>query len=189
MKRTTIGLGILLVVGAVFPGCASRPTSFVREDVDYSFIQRAAVYPLQNRTPDPFADARVYSVVMSYLLDRGALRVIEEGQVYAAIRSLKLDTNQDPSSEQIVALGKELGVDAIVFGSVEDYGAEKLGGDRVNAVTLTLALAETQTGSLVWQSQVHRNGTSIWRKLFGGGSASLYDVTREAVDDAMETLF
>jgi hypothetical protein len=105
------------------------------------------------------------------------------------MRELKLDPNAEPSAEQIVALGKALEVDAVFFGSVEDYGPERLSGDRVNAVTLTFSLAETQTGSLIWQSQIHRNGTSFWRKLFGGGSASMYDVSRAAVAEALGTLF
>jgi uncharacterized protein YbjQ (UPF0145 family) len=50
-------------------------------------------------------------------------------------------------------------------------------------------MAETETGNLIWRSQVHVDGSSLWKKLFGGESASLYDVSRKAVQKALGSLF
>lgn len=189
MTRMTLMLTGLIALAVLLAGCAPEVSSFARDDVDYSFIRRAAVYPFQNRSQDLQAGVRVHSIFLSELLQQDALRTIDPGETLGGIAALRLDTVGELTPEQIVDLGRELEVDAIFFGDVEEYGADRVSNDRVNLVTLTFSMAETQTGSVVWRSTVHRNGTSFWRKLFGGGSASLHDVTRAAVRESLETLF
>jgi hypothetical protein len=93
------------------------------------------------------------------------------------------------SPEQIVELGQALSVQGIFFGTVEEYGQARIRNAQAYNVTVSFSLSETETGTMIWNSQVNRNGTSFWRRLFGGGSASLYDVSRDAVDSALGTLF
>ena len=116
-------------------------------------------------------------------------RCIDPGETLAAMRDLRYDAAADLSAAQIIELGKRLSVDAVFFGAVDDYGFERENANRAAAVTLSMRLAETQTGTVIWLSQDHRSGTSVWRKLFGGGSASLHDVTRAAVNDCLGSLF
>jgi hypothetical protein len=178
-----------LLLGVVVSGCAPGTTSFVRDDVDSSHVQQVAICPFQNRSQDPQAGARVQSVFVTELLTSGALRTLDPGETAAAMRDLRFEPTAELSAAQIVALGERLKVDALFFGSVDEYGFERASNDRVSVVTATFRLAETETGTVIWQCQVHHNGTSIWRKLFGGGSASLHDVTRGAVDSSLESLF
>jgi hypothetical protein len=56
-------------------------------------------------------------------------------------------------------------------------------------VTASFSMAETETGNLIWRSQVHVGGSSLWRTLFGGNPVSLYEVSRAAVRKALGTLF
>ena len=123
------------------------------------------------------------------MLNQDALRTIDLGETLGGMRALRLDAASVLTPQQIVDLGKQLSVDAIFFGDVEEYGLERSSSDRVYYVTLAFSLAETETGTIIWQSTVHEDGTSLWRKLFGGGSASLHDVTRSAVAEALGTLF
>lgn len=188
MNRARNIIGWLLL-GLVVSGCAPGAQSFVRDDVDSSNIQQVAVCPFQNRSQDPQASARVQSVFVTELLARGSLRTLDPGETVAAMRELRIDPSAELSAAQIVALGERLQVGALFFGSVDEYGFERSSNDRVSVITATFRLAETETGTMIWQSQVHRSGTSFWRKLFGGGSASLHDVTRGAVDSSLESLF
>ena len=86
-------------------------------------------------------------------------------------------------------LGQVLSVDGIFFASVEEYGVERVSKDRTYSITASYSLAETETGLKVWNAQTRCQGSSFWRKLFGGGSASLYAVSKENVNNALETLF
>ncbi len=188
MSRGMIWISLALLGGAL-AGCGGGATSYVRDDVDYGNIRRVAIYPFQNRSQDMQAGPRVQSVFVTELLVQDALQTLDPGETLAAIRDLKLDPSADLSSEQIKALGERLTVDAVFFGSVDEYGFERDSSDRVSVITATFRLAETETGTFIWQSQVHKGGSSVWRKIFGGGSASLHDVTRDAVDACLGSLF
>lgn len=169
-------------------GCGPGASQFIRDDVDLSFVRRVAVYPFYNLSQDMFGGQRVQSVFLTELLARGVVEVVDRGEMLAAIAELKLPPDSILSPEQVVALGKRLQAEGIFFGTVEEYGAER-GAEQVQVVTATYQLCEAQTGRVVWSSQTRTDGTSLMRKLFGGGSASAYDVTRANVRAALGTLF
>lgn len=185
MRRFGFGLGLLLLLA----GCAPSTTSYIRSDVDYSFINRVAVLPFQNLSQDLHAGTRLHSVFTSAVLERDVLQVVDLGETLAAMVQLRISPDGALTPEQIVALGEELQVEAIFTGVVEEYGPERVSNDRVYMITASFNMLETQTGSLVWKAQAHSDGTSLMRKLFGGGSASLFAVSQETVNEALETLF
>ncbi|MFH2052422.1 MAG: hypothetical protein ABIK96_08140 [bacterium] len=182
-----LALLALLLLPAV--GCAPGATSYVRDDVDFSYIRRVAVFPFQNLAQDVHAGSRTYSIFLAELLEQDGLVAVEPGEVLSAVRELRLNTGGPLDQQQVVDLGRALRADAIFFGTIEDYGLDSTERDRVYMITASFSLAETETGSNIWSSQVHRTGSSFLRKLFGGGSVSMYHVTRAAVRDALESLF
>jgi len=185
-KPATIVLALLL---ATLCGCASSGGSFVRQDVDFSYINRVAVYPFRNLSQDVNAAAKVSSIFLTELLDQDALQVVERGEVIAAMAGLQLGVDSVLPAERIMALGQALEVDAIFFGTVEEYGLDRSSRDYTNVVTASYSLFETQSGQMIWNAQVRTDGASFWRKLFGGGTASLYDVSRANVQRALGSLF
>lgn len=188
MNRIGAALGALLLLVLCW-GCSPGPSSYVRSDADFSYVRRAAVLPFQNLSQDLHAGTRMQSMFMSALLEKGVLPLVDLGETLDAMNRMRLNAEAALTPEQIIALGKELQVDALFMGTVEEYGMERMSNDRVYVVTASFSMVETETGSMVWKAQVHRDGTSFWRKLFGGGSASLYQVSRTTVDQALETLF
>lgn len=186
-KRTLL---TLLLGLALLPGCAPRATTFVRPDVDFGRIRRCAVLPFRNLTQDQGAAERVQSVFLTELLRRGeGLQIVEMGETISALRELRLSAGEPLPPARLVELGKRLGAEGVFAGGVLDYGVEQGGQNRVTLVTAEFTLSETETGSLIWKSEVHGKGTSLWRKLFGGEPASLYAVTRDVVGRALGTLF
>mgnify|MGYP001821680662 FL=1 len=124
--------GIILMI---LSGCSSNTTSYVRDDVDYSFISTVAIFPFKNLSQDVHANQRVHSIFVAQVLDRGMVSVIEYGTVLNAMTQMQLDVNSVLTPEQIVELGKIMSVDGIFFGTVEEYGLERLSKDRTYAVT------------------------------------------------------
>ncbi len=189
MKTTSRTLWLILpLLALALAACSSGTTAFVRDDVDYSFMRRVAVLPYRNLSQDVHAATRMQSVFTTELLRRETFEVVALGEVLSAMNRMRLAADEELSEDQIVALGKELGVDGLFFGTVDEYGIERVSNQRIYVVTATFSMAETETGSLVWTSQVHQDGDSLGRKLFGGGSASQHDVSRAAVDHALGTL-
>jgi hypothetical protein len=181
--------GVLVALVSFSGGCGSGTSRYIHPDMDFSHIRRCAVLPLQNLTTDPFADERVQSILVMEVLEEGSLEIVGPWETISAMRELGLSSDAALTPAQMKLLGGKLSVDGLLSGTVEEYGVDRAATDRSYEVTLVFALAETEVGSVVWRSQVHRTGSSIWRKLFGGGSASLHDVTRAAVRDALGTLF
>jgi hypothetical protein len=179
-------LALILALG----GCSPRATTFVHPEVDFGRIRRCAILPFQNLSTDRSAGTRVEALFLTELLRAGnGLTLVEPGETVAALRELRFDPAAPLSPAQIVALGKRLGTEGIFTGTVMDCGPEALGRNRVYVVTAEFGLLETETGVVVWKCEVHGSGSSVWRKLFGGDSASLYAVSRDVVRKALGSLF
>jgi hypothetical protein len=179
----------MLLMFVLSLGCSSGSSSYLNTDVNFSFVQRVAILPFQNISQDLHGGTRMHSVFMASVLEQDALSMVSLGEILNAMSRLHLSPDAAFTPTQIVDLGRELKVDAIFTGTVEEYGLERASNARVYVVTASFSMLETETGSLIWKTQVHENGTSIWRKLFGGGSASLYDVSRSVANKALESLF
>jgi len=189
MTRSRICRASLLCL-VLLAGCAPRATTFVRQDVDFGRIRRCAVLPFRNLSQDQAASERVQSVFLTELLSAGeGLRVVEPGETIAALRELRINTADPIQPSRLVELGKRLDADAVFGGLVLEYGVDQSGRDRVTVVTAEFDLMETETGALIWKSEIQGKGGSVWRKLFGGEPASLYAVTRNVVRKALGTLF
>ena len=120
-------------------------------------------------------------------LNRG-LDVVDPGEMLQAWNDMRLGADVVLTPEQAVGLGERLGVDAVFTGAIEEYGLERLGGDKTYNVTAVFGLVETVTGSQIWSAQVHADGASLWKNLFGGQPVSLYEVSRRAVRRSLDTL-
>jgi hypothetical protein len=169
-------------------GCGSPGASYIHPNVDFSSMKRAAVLPFQNLSGDPLAAERLRSIFLMELLHEDVLVIVDPRETDAAMRAAGIAPGSALTPEQSVELGKKLAVDALFFGIVDEYGSNRAERSRGPEVTGTFGISETQTGAMVWRSQVHRTGSSIWGKLFGGGPADLYTVSRETVREALRTL-
>jgi hypothetical protein len=191
MKRWTRragGVPLLATLLTIVAGCGGTGGSYVHPNVDFGYMKRAAVLPFQNLTPDELADERIQSIFLMELLEADILEIVDPRETVAAMQSLGLTPGRPLTPEQIVELGEKLSVEAVFFGAVEEYGISPSDRRRGPEITIVLAMSETQTGIVVWRAQAHNTGASIWRKLFGGGSADLYTVSQETVHDALRTL-
>ncbi|MBU1698773.1 MAG: hypothetical protein KJ970_11335 [Candidatus Eisenbacteria bacterium] len=180
---------LLLLVAGTLSGCASSGESFIHPNMDFGHVQRCAILPFQNLCSDDLADERLQSIFLMEVLKKERLEIIDPGETLSGMLVQRLSPGKELTPQQGVALGKELGVDAIFFGVVEEYGINTADRKRGPEITLVLGMMETETGTTIWRSQVHKTGMSIWNRLFGGSPASLYDVSRNAVRQALKSLF
>ena len=188
MLRRARWIPCLLAFLPIVAGCSGGGTVFVHPDVDFSHIRRCAVLPFQNLTEDAFAGKRMESIFLMEVLASGTLIVVDPEEAAGAAAKLQISPGSVPTPEQVVALGKALSVEGVLLGSVEDYGPLNRSGQQGLQVTATFSLAETETGTVIWRSQVHVEGLSLWKRLFGGESASLFDLSRKAARKALGSL-
>jgi hypothetical protein len=182
------GVVLLAAVGGSVAGCGAPATSYLHPNVDFGYMERAAVLPFRNLSQDALAGARIQSIFLMELLEEDVLSIVDPRETEAAMRSLGLSADQDLAPEKAVALGAKLGVEALFFGIVEEYGQGQ--GDRTRGpeITAVFGIIETQTGAVVWRAQVHETGGSLWKRLFGGRPDDAYTVSRDVVRRALRTL-
>ena len=178
---------VLLFLSACLAGCGGSG-GYVDPNVDFSYMQRAAVLPFENISSDRLADERMYSVFLMELLNEEILDIVDPGETVSAMRKLGISAGSALTPEQAVELGDTLRVDALFFGIVEEYGLSQADRKRGYEVTAVFGMTETETGTVVWRSQVNEKGTSTWNKVFGGSSKGLYEISRKAVQKALGSL-
>jgi hypothetical protein len=94
-----------------------------------------------------------------------------------------------PSPEEAVKLGGIIKVEAIITGTVREYGEVRSGTASSTIASISLQMVETQTGRVVWSAASTKGGVNIWDRLFGGGGKPMDIVTQKAVDDLIRQLF
>jgi len=179
---------MIALAGCFLAGCGAPAVSYIHPDVDFGFMERAAVVPFLNLSQDALAGNRVQSIFLMELLEEDVLTLVDPRETDAAMRNLGLSPGTELSPQQAVRLGSELGVQALFFGVVEEYDAGQSNRTRGPEITGLFGMIETQTGAVVWRSQVHETGGSIWKRLFGGSPDDVYTVSRDAVRRALRTL-
>jgi len=185
--RPVSGAALLALAGAL-AGCGSPAVSYIHPNVDFGYMERAAVLPFRNLSQDTLAGQRVQSIFLMALLDEDAIDLVDPRETDAAMRQLGLSPGAELTTEQSVRLGQELGVQGLFFGVVEEYQTGQGNRTRGPELTAVFGLIETQTGAVAWRAQVHETGASVWKRLFGGSPDDVYTVSRDAVRRALRTL-
>ena len=183
-------LPVIFLALLVVSGCRSNgvPTYHISEDIDFSFYKKVAVMPLDNMTSEKYAGDIVRQVVISEILASGLLDAVVPGEVMNAVNELGIKTITSLNATQIKLLGDALGVEAVIMGSVEEYGMVKAGSASAPQVTITLMMADSGTGSIVWSITKTRGGASFMARHFGARHETISETVLMLVREAIQTL-
>ena len=94
-----------------------------------------------------------------------------------------------PTPDDVVGLANTLEVDAVITGTVLEYGEVRSGTASANVITVSVRMMEAQTGRVVWSAASTKGGVSASDRLFGGGGQPMNIVTQKAVDELLNSLF
>ncbi len=179
----------MLLTCFITSGCRGTvPTYHVSEDIDFSFYKKVAVLPFDNLTNDKYAGEIVRQVVISELLASGFVDVAFPGEVKNAINDMGIKSVSSLTAEQMESLGRFLKVEALVIGSVEEYGQVRIGSTPAPQVTATLMMADAGTGSIVWSITKTRGGASFWARHFGASTETISETVLLLVREMIQTL-
>ncbi|MDP2277824.1 MAG: penicillin-binding protein activator LpoB [Nitrospirota bacterium] len=157
--------------------------------MDFGAVKRVAVLPLDNLTNERYAGEIVRQVVIGELLASGLVDVIVPGEVIAAID--KIGSSKSTSSfteEQIKTLGSSLKVQAVILGSVERFGEVRVGNISAPEISITLMMADTSSGSIVWSATRTSGGASFMARHFGARSDTMSESVLKVVRETLRTL-
>ena len=190
LLRKYILVGVFFIV-FIISGCGGKgaPSFYIDQSVDFSFFKRVAVLPLDNLTNERFANEIVRQVLISELLATGLVNVASPGDAIAAIQKLRLKPDESLNAEQIKAVGKDLKVQAVIIGAVNKFEEVKIGNISVPEVTITLMMADTGSGNIIWSVTKTRGGASFWARHFGARSETMSETVVNVVREALQTLY
>ncbi|NOZ68327.1 MAG: hypothetical protein GXP46_03590 [Deferribacteres bacterium] len=188
LSKKSIFILVVIILLSV-AGCyrKSAPVYYMREDVDFSFIKKVAVMPLQNLTDERYADEIVRQTVISELLASGLVDVTIPGEVTAALEKLNIKSAASLNPDQIKQIGKLLNVQALILGSVQQYGEVKFGSVTAPEVTITLMMADVNTGTILWSVTRTLGGSSFMSRHFGAKSKTMSETVVAVVREALQT--
>jgi hypothetical protein len=182
-------LTILLSTLVLLCGCGGTgKTKFVHPDFDFSFMEKVGVVPFENLSDDQGAGARATRFFTGALLASEAFWVVEPGEMTYALGKQSLLRTAEVTEAQAVAIGKDLGVQGLFLGTVNESAMVRSGSSSVAVVTVVVRLVETETGSTVWSVTHSEDSRTFWSSLFGGGQKSISEVTRSCIDSCLDTL-
>jgi len=190
MPRTTLSAGLAVLLALT--GCAATRggrTTFHDPGMDFSLIRSVAVLPFVNLTTAQKAEDRVRDVFSTMLQATGAVYVLPPGEVARGISRVGLLNPAVPTSEEVVKLAKNLEVDAVLTGTVREYGEVRSASASSNVISISVQMLEAQTGKVVWSASSTQGGIGAGKRLFGGGGEPMNDVTAQAVQDLIDKLF
>ena len=178
---------LIIFLFACGPG--SGLTYFHDPSMDFAAVRSVAVMPFENLSRDQLAGERVRDVFANSLLATGAVYVLPAGEVSRGITRAGILNPANPSSEEIEKFAGIIKVDALITGTVTEYGEVRSGTATANVVSMNVQMIEIQSRRIVWTASATRGGISIWDRLFGGGGEPMNDVIMEAVNDVLDKLF
>ncbi len=174
----------------VLAGCAGTSMDVYRDqNMDFGAVHNVAIMPFANLTRESAAAERVRDIFTTMLLATGGVYVIPPGEVARGVARAAIGNPSAPSTEELVKLGGIIKADAIITGTVKEYGEVRSGTSSANVISLSVQMIETQTGRVVWSASTTRGGIGFWDRLFGGGGEPMNDITVKAVNDLIKKLF
>jgi len=189
MRTTTTRFPISLALLAVLSACASSGQRYQDKNMDFGSLKAVAVMPFQNLSRDNLAADRVRDVFANALLATEAVYVVPNGEVARALGKVGVPNAMSPSAEEIVKLGQAMKAEAIITGTVKEYGEVRSGSAVGNVISVSVQMQEASTGKVVWTGTTTKGGVSFSDRLFGGGGAPMNHLTEDAVDDLLNKLF
>ncbi|MBE0598782.1 MAG: hypothetical protein IH614_16120 [Desulfuromonadales bacterium] len=179
-----------VIVLLLLAGCSARnqTKSFMRKEVDLSYIQNVAVLPFENLGGGAGAAQRTREIIMTQVLASGLFNVVDKGRVDSTLRTEAIEPGTPIDGPTLRRLGQRLETQAFLLGSVEQAADARTGGAVYPEISLTLRLIDAESGSVLWQSSGRGSGYSLMDRLFGVTPKNSFQVTLDLVSKMLVTI-
>lgn len=146
-----------------------------------------AVIPFLNLAKDKDAGVKVRELFLSELYISGAFKdIVDEGEMYEVLKKLKVRETDPMGKDTIKTLGDNLGVQAIIFGTVEEYSERSAKGALF---VVSLRMVDVETGTLLWLGNASREGGGTVGEALGlSDGPTVVEVARNTTGDLVGDL-
>jgi hypothetical protein len=167
--QKTWNIVIIISVFFLLTGCGGKisSTDYVREDIDYSYIQRIGVLPFTNKTEDKLAGERARDITITQVLALGLFDTVDKGIVDAVMEDEALNPGAAIDPLSLKRIGQRIRAQAFILGTIDLAQENRIGSVAFPQIAITLRLVDTESGMVLWQASGTSSGESWGGRLFG----------------------
>lgn len=191
MKTRLLHTTLLIILLLTSYGCSSIGPStqtYLREDVDLSYITRVAILPFENNTQDEYASHRIRDITATQVMASGIFDVVDKGVVDSALRELGIDPSTPLDVPLVKRLAQRLNVQSFVIGTVNHTGENRQGSFSYPEMSLTLQLLDGESALILWRTSDTMSGYSLSDRLFGLDPLDDFQITVKLLDAMLSTI-
>ena len=189
--RSKLGLrlkGFYLLTLFFIAGCATPSREVSPPTASITASTKVAILPFYNISGYRDAGKIVANVFVTEMFKSGRFRVEEPGNIAHFMIQERIDTVGEIEIERLKILGKRLGVDAVMTGTVEEFDDGRGGVSSVPTVSITARMISSNTGQLIWSAQNKKRGDDYIVILDLGEVKSLTTLTQKVVVEMISTI-
>ena len=185
----------LLVAIMSLAGCASTTRLFTKPIAEAPYVtypewgpnRNVAVMPFLNISKDKDAGVKVRDLLVAELYISGAFKeVVDEGEVSEVMKKLKVREGEALGKDTLKTLGDNLGVQAIIFGTVQEYSERSAKGALF---AVSLRMVDVETGQILWLGNASKEGGGSVSEALGlSDGPTIIEVARSVVEDLVDDL-
>ena len=123
---------------------------FVSPSAKNKLIKKVAVLPF--KAPVELAGASIADVFTTEVLRTYKYQLIERSQMEQVLDEKALGMQGVISSSEAIQIGKLLGVEGVILGTVPEYGLRAQGEDQLPSVGINVRMISVDDGSIVWSA-------------------------------------
>jgi curli biogenesis system outer membrane secretion channel CsgG len=120
-----------------------------------------AVLPLVNLTSYPHAGRIVGDLLTTELYASTRFRIMERTSLLEALKGASTDLDEVLDNTVALKIGRDLGVDTVVFGSVTEY-RYKRGLDEDPVVGINIRMLDVKSREIIWAGSSSDTGGCFW---------------------------
>ncbi len=161
MKRTGIFVCFLLLASLLTAVGCSYQQDFVKGEAIQSRARWTAVLPLVNLTSYPNAGRIVGDLLTTELYALTDFKIMERTEMLAKLKGEEDDLDEVLDRAVALKVGKKLGVDTVIFGSVTEY-RYKRGLDEDPVVGINIRMLDVKSDKILWVGSNSGTGGCFW---------------------------
>ena len=159
-KRMRRFAAVYVVLLTFVIGCSYQRGSLESRGV-LSQGRHAAILPLVNLTTYPYAGRIVGDLLTTEMYASTDFRIMESTEMLERLKGEEEDLDRVLDRTVAQRIGKKLGVDTVVFGSVTEY-RYKRGLDEDPVVGINLRMIDVPSGDILWVGSRSETGGCFW---------------------------
>jgi len=158
-----------LLRGGLF---APDPAAYLVPRINERRIRRIAVLPFRNQTRHLGAGQAAADMFSWCLQASGQVSLLDAGDATRRLLLRGWRTGAPVGRAEVLALGEDPGVDAVLMGDVDRWTVNDSGGSVPPEIAFTVRLLDASSGEILWAAEHERRGDQT-STIYGIGNARL----------------